>query len=89
MRKVGFAVAFAVVLLAAVPAHADNRHGDGRWWWGHDRRLPWAYGNNENKNITPNPSDTISVPEPSSFLMLGSGLIMLAGLALLRRNNTA
>ena len=52
MKKLIVAVPFALALIAALPAHAQNR------------------------------GDCITVPEPSSLLMLGSGLFAIGGFGL-------
>jgi len=78
MKKITFA-AFVLALLASVPAHANDREGDHRLYhgsWDHDR------DQTSDPSATSNPT---SVPEPGSVLMLGSGLLTLVGIGLLRR----
>jgi hypothetical protein len=85
MKKAAVGVAFALTLFLAVPAHAydrdrdrdqdHDRQGDSRW--GHAR----IHGNAQ----TGTAATPASVPEPSSIWMLGSGLVTLAGIGLIRR----
>jgi PEP-CTERM motif len=80
MKKIALAV-IVLRMLAAVPAHANGRQGDHmlyHGYWGHDR------DQTSDPIATSNPA---SVPEPSSVLMFGSGLLTLAGIGLLRRKN--
>jgi hypothetical protein len=72
MMKIALAIAFAVALLGALPAHASGPQGE------YHRTKPQFC----------RISDPTSVPEPSSFLMLGSGLLTLAGIGTLRRHTS-
>jgi hypothetical protein len=82
MKKSVLVVAFAAVMLATVPAYATDRDGDHRIYRG--------YWNHQKESSVPGGlSDPASMPEPSSVLMLGSGLIALAGIGLLRRRKAA
>jgi hypothetical protein len=73
VKKIALTVALGVGLLAAIPAHATNMTGDGRYGDGQDRK---AFDQIQ----TPT-----SVPEPSSLLMLASGLMALGGVGFVRR----
>ena len=73
MKKMALAATFGVALLMAIPAHAGNRDSDGRWGHGRDRK---------SFDVVTAPT---SVPEPSSILMLASGLVALGGAGFLGR----
>jgi len=69
-------VALGFGLLAAIPAHATNMTGDGRYGDGQDRK---AFAQ------TAGTQDPTTVPEPSSLLMLASGLMALGGAGFVSR----
>jgi len=79
MKKSVLAVAFAAALLSTVPAHANDRDADHRFYRGY-----WNHQKDQS-SVPSSLSDPTSVSEPSSLLMLGSGLIALAGIGLRRR----
>jgi hypothetical protein len=82
MKKLALGIAFAVALIIAVPAHANSRQSDGRWWWHPDKDSAWGH----NKDSDSSANTPTSVPEPSTILMFGSGLLTLAGFGFFRRN---
>jgi hypothetical protein len=68
-----FTVALGVGLLMSIQAHATNLSGDGR------------YGDGQDRKAFDQTTDPMSVPEPSSLLMLASGLFALGGAGFVSR----
>ncbi|HTZ99254.1 MAG TPA: hypothetical protein VMB02_02920 [Candidatus Aquilonibacter sp.] len=70
-----FACAWIALAGAPAYAHNNNDHNDrGKWSWG------WGCDDQRGKDRGCSP---VSVPEPSSFELLGAGLLVLGGAAAL------
>jgi hypothetical protein len=77
MKRTVVGLALALMLPYAVPTHAHNPESESRF---RDARIR---GNAQTGAV----ADVTSVSEPSSIWMLGSGLVTLAGIGLIRRAN--
>lgn len=79
--KLTVALTFALSLLTALPTYAGHLRSFDSW---HRHDSNW--GKNSNYKGESDPS---TVPEPSSFAMLGAGLLLLGGVAAFRHTRVA